>query len=49
VIEPNGAFIERPELDEHFDGGRFPGLRRLELVSSARVSPKPGPWFGGLS
>ena len=20
VIEPNGAFIERPELDEHFDG-----------------------------
>ena len=24
IIEPN----ERPELDEHFDGGRFPGLRR---------------------
>jgi hypothetical protein len=28
IIEPNGAFIERAELDEHFDGGRFPGLRR---------------------
>jgi hypothetical protein len=28
VVEPNGAFIERAELDEHFDGGRFPGLRR---------------------
>jgi hypothetical protein len=28
IIEPNGSFIERPELDEHFDGGGFPGLRR---------------------
>jgi hypothetical protein len=28
VIEPNGSYIERAELDEHFDGGRFPGLRR---------------------
>ena len=28
IIEPNGLFIERAELDEHFDGGRFPGLRR---------------------
>jgi hypothetical protein len=28
VIEPNGAFIERAELDQHFDEGRFPGLRR---------------------
>ena len=28
VIEPNGSFIERVELDEHFDSGRFPGLRR---------------------
>ena len=26
IIEPNGSFIERPELDEHFDGGRFPGM-----------------------
>ena len=23
VIEPNGSFIERGELDEHFDSGRF--------------------------
>ena len=28
IIAPNGSFIERSELDEHFDGGRFPGLRR---------------------
>ena len=28
VIEPNGSFIERAELDEHFDSGRFPGLRQ---------------------
>ena len=28
VIEPSGAFIERQELDEHYDEGRFPGLRQ---------------------
>ena len=28
ILEPNGRSIERPELDEHFDEGRFPGLRR---------------------
>ena len=28
VIEPSGAFIERQELDQHYDGGRFPGLQR---------------------
>jgi hypothetical protein len=28
ILEPNGRLIERPELDEHYDGGRFPGLRR---------------------
>jgi hypothetical protein len=28
VVEPNGSFIERTELYEHFDSGRFPGLRR---------------------
>ena len=27
VIERSGAFIGRAELDEHYDGGRFPGLR----------------------
>ena len=25
----DGAFIERPELEAHYDEGRFPGLRRL--------------------
>ena len=29
VIEPGGTFIERPELEAHYDEGRFPGLRRL--------------------
>jgi hypothetical protein len=38
VVEPNGSFIERTELDEHFDSGRFPGLRRLELMPCASVS-----------
>jgi hypothetical protein len=28
ILEPNGFSIERLELDEHFDEGRFPGLRR---------------------
>ena len=26
VLEPNGASIERAELDGHYDEGRFPGL-----------------------
>jgi len=29
VIEPNGSFIDRAELDAHYDEGRFPGLRRM--------------------
>ena len=28
IIEPHGSFIERPELNEHYDEGRFPGLQR---------------------
>jgi len=28
IIEPSGAFIERDELDQHYDEGRFPGLRQ---------------------
>ena len=27
IIEPGGSFIERAELDQHYDLGRFPGLR----------------------
>jgi hypothetical protein len=27
VIEPSGRFIDRAELDDIYDGGRFPGLR----------------------
>jgi hypothetical protein len=34
ILEPNGRSIERPELDEHFDGGRFPGLRRRPVIAS---------------
>ena len=29
ILEPNGLSIERAELDEHYDAGRFPGLRIL--------------------
>jgi hypothetical protein len=29
IVEPNGMYIERPELDEHYDEGRFPGFRRV--------------------
>jgi hypothetical protein len=33
IIEPSGTFIDRAELDEHYDGGRFPGLRaQIELA-----------------
>jgi hypothetical protein len=28
VIGPNGAVIERAELDGHYDDGHLPGLRR---------------------
>jgi hypothetical protein len=35
ILEPNGRSIERPELDEHFDGGRFPGLRRRAVFETA--------------
>jgi hypothetical protein len=27
ILEPNGSSIERAELEEHYDEGRFPGLR----------------------
>jgi hypothetical protein len=34
VIEPSGSFIERSELDEHYDEGHFPGLMRTAHRSS---------------
>lgn len=40
IIEPNGSFIERAELDEHYDNGHFPGLRIAELPRTlASVQP----------
>jgi hypothetical protein len=27
IVEPSGAFIDRAELDGHYDSGRFPDLR----------------------
>jgi hypothetical protein len=42
VIEPNGLFIERPQLDEHFDEGRFPGLRR-RVSSNVSEASQPQP------
>ena len=41
VLEPNGRSIERPELDEHFDSGRFPGLRMLSLPHLGQGSELP--------
>jgi hypothetical protein len=37
ILEPNGLTIERPELDEHFDEGRFPGLRRAACSISGKM------------
>lgn len=38
ILEPNGRSIERPELNEHYDQGKFPGLRR-QLVARELVLP----------
>jgi hypothetical protein len=35
ILEPDGRFIERAEIDGHYDEGRFPGLR---LVASQRTA-----------
>lgn len=40
VIQPNGAFIERGELDAHYDEGRFPGLRRC--AAALQIPPVGG-------
>lgn len=41
IVEPSGQTIERDELNEHFDRGRFPGLQRLdfsrEMAPAARA------------
>lgn len=33
VVEPNGTSIERAELDEHNDEGRFPGISARRQLS----------------
>ena len=38
ILEPNGRSIERAELNEHYDQGKFPGLRR-QLVARELVLP----------
>jgi hypothetical protein len=38
ILEPNGKSIERSELDEHYDEGRFPGLRRCVGVAIAMTA-----------
>jgi hypothetical protein len=38
ILEPNGMSTERPELDEHFDEGRFPGLRRPTMSTGGRAA-----------
>lgn len=47
IIAPNGSFIERAELDEHYANGRFPGLRRqtqpsIPLSSAGLLSSGSG-------
>ena len=43
VIEPSGAFIERPELEAHYDEGRFPGLGRpVRNPSQLSIPAAPG-------
>jgi hypothetical protein len=32
ILEPNGHCIEPAELNEHYDQGRFPGLRRTDAA-----------------
>ena len=43
VLEPNGTWIERAELDEHYDEGRFPSLaprkRRDRLARETQQMP----------
>jgi hypothetical protein len=42
VIEPSGAFIERPELEAHYDERRFPGLRKPVRIQASLLSqPRP--------
>ena len=38
IVEPSGVFIERAELDEHYDSGRFPGLRNPSPPLQAKIS-----------
>ncbi|HME20826.1 MAG TPA: hypothetical protein VKI44_05605 [Acetobacteraceae bacterium] len=32
AVGPDGAMIERAKLEAHYDEGRFPGLRRGEML-----------------
>jgi hypothetical protein len=41
ILEPNGSMIERTELDAHYDGGRFPGLRHLVRASEPVTAGLP--------
>ena len=45
IVEPNGAFIESSELVEHFDEGRFPGLRQDASTVILGLLPRPSLWF----
>ena len=38
ILEPNGCSIERAELNEHYDQGKCPGLRR-QLLARELVLP----------
>jgi len=38
VVEPSGSFIDRAELDEHYDEGRFPGLLITRTPRAAELA-----------
>ena len=40
IIEPDGRFIGRTELDEHYDEGRFPGLAHAPRMRNGGMMPK---------
>jgi hypothetical protein len=41
VIEPSGSFIERAELNEHYDEGNFPGLMQTTHSPEMAIPPPP--------
>ena len=41
IIEPGGTFIDRAELDEHYDGGPSPFAQQLPIARGAQGQRAP--------